>query len=450
MIKSIKFGGTSMGSAESIMKCVGIIESKLNEHDNIVVTVSAVGGVTNTLLSIAQKTNIRNVEHAINSLSNLHNQILRSLINDQKREQEIWSKSFLPIFGKLELACFNNSRITEKLIAQICSFGERISSLLMFYALLERKIKCSTMGSDQIIKTDNNYLDANVNFATTTKLINDKIQPLFNNKTIPIVTGFMGQNTMGETTLLGRGASDYTAAIIAYALKADTLEIWTDVNGVMSTDPNICTKAYSLKQLSSGLMLEMSCNGAKVLDHKSIALAIKRDIPIYIYNTFNTNFAGSHVSNSFASSVINQKIVSITSSTEQVIIKLSLPKSINKVNSVLAENNISPRFFTCSESGYNFILENSQLSDKIKTELEAVSRATSYEDGIVQVCVIGNGIGHDPGIIASLFNIISNLKVYLHFAHVTPINISIFVNHCDKKILIEQLHNFLEKNNAIN
>ena len=123
MIKSI-IGGTSMGSAESIMKCVGIIESKLNEHDNIVVTVSAVGGVTNTLLSIAQKE--INIEHAINSLSNLHNQILRSLINDQKREQDIWSKSFLPIFGKLELACFNNSRITEKSIAQICSFGERI------------------------------------------------------------------------------------------------------------------------------------------------------------------------------------------------------------------------------------------------------------------------------------------------------------------------------------
>ena len=95
MIKSIKFGGTSMGSAESIMKCVGIIESKLNQHDNIVVTVSAVGGVTNKLLSIAQKeTNIRNVEHAINSLSNLHNQILRSLINDQTKNKIYGLKVF--------------------------------------------------------------------------------------------------------------------------------------------------------------------------------------------------------------------------------------------------------------------------------------------------------------------------------------------------------------------
>tara|TARA_B100001093_G_C26828937_1_gene1015302 strand:- start:3 stop:1358 length:1356 start_codon:yes stop_codon:yes gene_type:complete len=450
MIKSIKFGGTSMGSAESIMKCVGIIESKLNEHDNIVVTVSAVGGVTNTLLSMAQKEiNIRNVEHNINSLSNLHNQILCSLIGDQKREQDIWSKSFLPIFGKLESSCLNNSITTEKFIAQICSFGERLSSLLMFYALLERKIKCSTIGSDQIIKTDNNYLDANVNFATTTKLINDKLQSLFNNKTIPIVTGFMGQNSVGETTLLGRGGSDYTAAIIAYAIKADTLEIWTDVDGVMSTDPNICAKAHSLKQLSSNLMLEMSCNGAKVLDHKSIALAIKRDIPIYIYNTFNIAFVGSHISNSVVSSAADKKIVSITSSTEKVIIKLALPESIDKVNSVLAENDILPRFFTFSESGYNFILENSQLSDKIKTELEAVSSTPSYEGGVVQVCIIGNGIGHDTGVIASIFNIISNLKVYLHLAHITPINISVFVNHCDKKRLIEQLHNFLEKNNAI-
>jgi aspartokinase/homoserine dehydrogenase 1 len=474
MIKSIKFGGTSMGSAESIIKCISIIESKLTQHDNIVVTVSAVGGVTNKLLSIAQKeTNIRNVEHTINSLSNLHNQILCSLVNDQKRAQDIWSKSFLPIFDKLEFDCFNNSEMTEKLTAHICSFGERLSSLLMFYALLERKIKCSTIGSDQIIKTDNNYLDANVNFTTTTKLINDKIQPLFNNNTIPIVTGFMGQNTVGEITLLGRGASDYTAAIMAYAIKADTLEIWTDVNGVMSTDPNICTKAYSLKQLNSGLMLEMSCNGAKVLDHKSIALAIKRDIPIYIYNTFNTTFRGSHISNynqvnfsgsnspksgsvtnetpysSAVNSVIDQTIVGITSSTKKVIINLALPESINKVNSVLAANNISPRFCTFSESGYNFILENIQLSDKIKIELEAVSSAVSYEDEIVQVCVIGNKIGHNTTIIGSIFNIISNLKVHLYLTHITPINISIFINHHNKKILIEQLHNFLEKNNAI-
>lgn len=474
MIKSIKFGGTSMGSAESIMKCVGIIESKLTEHDNIVVTVSAVGGVTNTLLSMVQKEiNIKNIKHNINSLSNLHNQILNSLVNDQKRQQDIWSKSFLPIFGKLELVCLNNSKITEKLIAQICSFGERLSSLLMFYALLERKIKCTTIKSDQIIKTDNNYLDASVNFTTTTKLINDKMQSLFKSKTIPIVTGFIGQNNIGEITLLGRGGSDYTAAIIAYAIKADTLEIWTDVDGVMSTDPNICSKAYSLKRLNSSLMLEMSCNGAKVLDYKSLVLAIKRDIPIYIYNTFNTTFRGSHISNynqinfsgsnspkpgsvtnetpysSATSSVSDQKIVSITSNTEKVIINLALPESVNKVNSVLAANNILPRFCTFSESECNFMLENSQLSDKIKIELEAVSSTVSYEDGIVQVCVIGNKIGHNTKIIGSIFNIISNLKVRLYLTHVTPINISIFINHRDKKILIEQLHNFLEKNNAI-
>ena len=97
----------------------------------------------------------------------------------------------------------------------------------------------------------------------------------------------------------------------------------------------------------------------------------------------------------------------------------------------------------------NFILENSQLSDKVKTELETASSAVSYEDGIVQICVIGNKIGHNAKIIGSIFNIISNLKIHLHLTHITPVNISIFVNHCNKKILIEQLHNFLEKNNAI-
>ena len=352
------------------------------------------------------------------------------------------------MFNKLELICFKNSQITEKLIAQICSFGERLSSLLMFYALCERKIKCCTIESDQIISTDDNYLDANVSLAITTTLINDKIQSLFKSQTLPIVTGFIGQNISGETTLLGRGGSDYTAAIIAYALKADTLEIWTDVNGVMSTDPNICNKAYSLKQLNSGLMLEMSCNGAKVLDYKSILLTIKQNIPIYIYNTFNTAFKGSRVSND--NQIDNQKIVSITSIPERVIINLELPENIGKVNTILATNNISPRFSTFSESGLHFILGSSQLSDKIRTALEEVSSASSYIDGVVQVCIIGNKVGNNTSIIGKIFNIINNLEVHLYLTHIIPNNISIFINYHDKEMIINQLHNFLEKNNAIN
>jgi len=449
MIKSIKFGGTSMGSAESILKCVSIIKSKLNQRDNIVITVSAVGGVTNKLLSIIQgKYDIKNIKDSINNLSGTHVHILNAIISDKKTQKDIWNKSFASIFHEIELICVENDKITDKLTAQICSYGEKLSSLLIFYALSKKGVKCCTVASGKMIKTNDNYLDASVNFGTTNTLVNHEIRDLFSNNTIPIITGFIGQNSRGDTTLLGRGGSDYTAAVMAYALQAEVLEIWTDVDGVMSTDPNICSKAYSLKQLDSKLMLEMSCNGAKVLDYKSVLLALKRNISIYIYNTFNQEFEGSCISNS--AKIDEKKIVSITSSPKKTIVHLELPQSITKIKSILTKHNITTKFSISSESGMYFTLENNQCSEKIQKELDELSNLSSYQDEVIQICIIGDKIGNNSGIIENVFNIINSLEICLYLTHITPNNISIFVNYKNKKTVIQQLHNFLEKNNAIN
>lgn len=445
MIKSMKFGGTSMGDASSILKCANIVKSNLvSGTTKTIVTVSAVSGVTNRLLLMSEQVNHTSlIRNNIEALSIVHDTILKQIISDREEQKQIWFKYFVPILKELELTCYRNDNSEAKFKAQVCSFGERLSSLLMLNALQKIGIKSSVVESGEMIKTDDNYLNASVDFTLTQELIKRRLHDLLEDNTTPVVTGFIGQNTAEETTLLGRGGSDYTAAIISSALESDRLEIWTDVNGIMSTDPRLCSNAYPLEQINSELMLEISCNGAKVLDYKTVLLSIRKNIPIYVYNTFNTDFRGSCVSNSIRNN--SETITSIVSSTKKVLVDLKLPADINTVNSILVSNSLFPSCQVYSKLSYKFILDSHRLSSRLKEKLDKSAYSTSYIDELTQLSIIGSDVGNSTTMIQNIFNKIKIPDIPIHFTYITPDNISIFISYNSRKKIIEQVHNLLEK-----
>ena len=209
-LKSIKFGGTSMGSAESIQECAKIVKEKINKS-LVVVTVSAVGGITDKLIEIiklARKTKPRLVKSKVIEISNIHKQILKNLTSNDEEAENLWVQEFEPIINKLEAISYGTSLVgdlTDKTEARICAFGEKLSSLLMLLALEKIGIASQRIESERIIKTDNNYLKAKVNFQATSLSSKKILRPIFLKKIVPVVTGFIGKDTHGNITLLGRG-----------------------------------------------------------------------------------------------------------------------------------------------------------------------------------------------------------------------------------------------------
>ena len=330
-LKSLKFGGTSMGSAESILECASIIKETLNKSQ-AVITVSAVSGVTEELIEIiklAKAQKPRLVIRRVSVLELKHKNILKKIFKDERDFETSWLENFSPLFEKLKAILHGTSLvgdISQKTQAQICAFGEKLSSFLMLEALQKKTIPSKRIESEKIIRTDSHFLEANVNLNTTFYASRKVLKPIIDSGVVPVVTGFIGKDTHGYPTLLGRGGSDYTASILALALSCDALEIWTDVNGIMSADPRLIKDAISWPSLDIFTMSEIAYSGAKVVHPKTVTLAIKKKIPVFVLNTFNRDFKGTHITQH-----TTQGIKGIVATKKNILFSLENPYMLEAI-----------------------------------------------------------------------------------------------------------------------
>ena len=448
-ILSIKFGGTSMGSAESILECASIVKEKLKKHP-LVVTVSAVAGVTNellTLIALAKKQKPRRVRSRIAILKAQHEHILKK-ISPQNKTEYIWQQDFLPLFSKLETILLGTSLvgdITQKTEARILSFGEKLSSHLMTQALNKLNVANKRIESEKIIKTDSNYLEANVKFKTTNAACRKITKPLLTKKIVAVVTGFIGKDTHGNTTLLGRGGSDYTASILAIGIDAKAIEIWTDVNGIMSTDPKIIPNAISWSTLDMNTVSEMAYSGARVIHPKSITTAIHKNIPVYILNTFQRNFPGTKVTLQKTDGV---KGIIVTKN--HIVLNIENPNMLEaigflaKLTNIAEEHNISIDVCATSETTFTFSIKNKDYSVKFLKSLRHMANVTVLKN-ISKLSIIGNNIIKNTTLLANIFTIFAKNKIIIHTLSIgaSNNNITILIDdtNCEKtlKLLHQEL-----------
>ncbi|MDC0380345.1 bifunctional aspartate kinase/homoserine dehydrogenase I [Flavobacteriaceae bacterium] len=284
-MKVLKFGGTSVGSSENINKVIQIV-SHASENESVVVVVSAVGGITDKLMNASSKAISKDLDYKsdFNKLKKQHIDVIEGLLSRDSLEstKDIILEKLLEL-EKLLDGIYLINELSPQTTDKLLSFGELMSSLIIFEAMQQKGLNVQLKNSQNLIVTDSNFTNAAVQFEETNANITTYFE--HNDKLITILPGFISKSEDGEITTLGRGGSDYTAAIVASALDAKFLEIWTDVSGMYTTNPKLVKQAKPIRKLSYFEAIELSHFGAKVLYPPTVLPVLSKNIPILIKNT---------------------------------------------------------------------------------------------------------------------------------------------------------------------
>ena len=297
----LKFGGTSVANAQNINLVLDIV-NETSKKDQLVVVVSAFSGVTDLLVLAAAHAAAKdkNYKEIVSQIEKKHKDAIEQLISLTEQSELIDAiNSNINHLKTLLDGCYLLGELSNRTSDTILSFGELLSSQIIAKALQQKDSKAGYKDSREVIKTNSHFGKAVVNFDVTNALIADFFKASPNSVTV--MPGFIASSEDGNTTTLGRGGSDYTAAIVAGALNASQLEIWTDVNGMFTANPKIVKQAQPIETISYQEAMELSHFGAKVLYPPTIQPVLKKNIPILIKNTFEPEAAGTLITSSVSS-----------------------------------------------------------------------------------------------------------------------------------------------------
>jgi aspartokinase/homoserine dehydrogenase 1 len=295
----MKFGGTSVGDASSIKKVADIIRGASRDGD-LVVVVSAMGGVTNQLIEAATQSALGDrisVATIFRELRRRHAVVVTALIHSAPEQSRI-GHGMERLFQEGEQLCESTMRMSELTPStrdSISSLGERLSAPIVAAVLEEHGVASEAIEATVLIQTDSCHGAADPNMDATRKLCQMHLRPLVQNGVVPVVTGFIGATAEGVLTTLGRGGSDCSATIVGAALDADEVIIWTDVDGLMTADPRLVADASTIPEISYREAEEMAHLGAKVLHPKTLRPVRQSGIPLWIRNTFAPQLAGTKI-----------------------------------------------------------------------------------------------------------------------------------------------------------
>jgi aspartokinase/homoserine dehydrogenase 1 len=298
-LQIMKFGGTSVGDASAIQKVAEIVHAASRESD-LVVVVSAMSGVTNQLLEAAKHAAIGDraaVQAIFSQLRSRHRAAIRELIHSipQRVRVNLQLEQILEEGERLCESAVALSQLTPATRDAISSLGERLSAPMVAAALQERGVPSGAIEATELIRTDAGHGSAEPHMAATRELCHARLRPLLQNGIVPVVTGFIGATAEGRLTTLGRGGSDYSAAILGAALDANEVTIWTDVDGLMTADPRLVPGASTIAEISYREAAELARCGAKVLHPKTLSPVGESGIPIWIRNTFAPERRGTRI-----------------------------------------------------------------------------------------------------------------------------------------------------------
>lgn len=441
-MKVLKFGGTSVGSAESLINLRGIVES---QSLPTIVVVSALGGMTDLLIKTAHTAADGNLDYRVlfDSISSRHHNIVNEVITEEREEliQEI--DTLLAELSSIYQGVYLIRDLSSKTQAAIVSYGERLSS---------RIVACLIKGSilhdsREFIKTERKHGKPVLDSDLTRLLVTDEFRVPGLGDKIHIVPGFISSDkNTGEVTNLGRGGSDYTASIIAAALNAEALEIWTDVDGFMTADPRVIPTAYTIGSLSYIEAMELCNFGARVIYPPTIYPACVNNIPILVRNTFNPDGPYTVIRNGIGDDRKPIKGISSISGTSLITVAgLSMVGVIGinrRIFTALAENGISVFMVSqaSSENSTSIGVRDQDAAEAVRVLDEEFAKEIAdgamfpmhVESGLAAVAIVGENMKHTPGIAGKLFGTLgrSGISVIAFAQGASETNIS-FVVHED-------------------
>ncbi len=457
----LKFGGTSVANAKNITLTINIIKNKsLNEK--LAVVVSAFSGVTDLLLlsSIKASSKDESYKTIFDEIKQKHYEAIDELIIDKSLLINKINYDFDQLKTLLD-GCFLLGELSPRTADSILSFGELLSSQIITVALQQKIQKCHFKDSRELIITNSNFGKATVDFKITNQLIADYFKS--NQDDVVLLPGFISSSADGNTTTLGRGGSDYTAAIIAAALKSPKLEIWTDVNGMFTANPRIVKQAQPIENISYQEAMELSHFGAKVLYPPTIQPVLSANIPIWIKNTFEPDAYGTFISNEKADTNATVRGISHIDGISLLTLEgpgmIGVAGSSKRLFEILSNENINVVFITQASSEHSICIGIlNQDADKAKIAIDRTFELEINQNKIEPIilekdlCIIalvGENMKNHQGLSGKMFSTLgkNNVNIRAIAQGASERNISAVIDKKDVNKALNTLHEcFFEDN----
>jgi aspartate kinase len=456
----MKFGGTSVASGENIRHVANLIANYVGQGYRVVAVVSALEGVTDKLIEAAEQAKKGNRDYIHEFKQKLlkeHLTVARKAVENKRIQEEMEQilKTTVKELEKVLTGIIYVGELTPKSKDHVLSFGERLSTPIVWGTLRNLELNAQYYTGGEIgIVTDSNFGEASPLMNVTKHQVREKIEPLLEKGIVPVVTGYIAATQDGVTTTFGRGGSDYTATIIGAALAADEVWIWTDVDGLMTSDPKIVPTAKMMSELSFQEATEMTIFGAKAMHPRALEPAMEENIPVRIRNVFNSENPGTLI-------VKEQKIKlgdavkAITLVKDVALINVSgagmvgTPGTAAKVFDVLGRDNINVLMISqsVSEANISFVIQRSLLERAVSTlEIALLGRGlireVTAEDDVCVVAVVGAGMKGTPGVASRIFTAIARkgINVRMIAQGSSELNISFVVKETDGEEAIRAIH----------
>lgn len=428
----MKFGGTSVEDATAIDRSCGIVAQRISRKPLVVV--SALAGTTNGLLEAGRLAGERKFDDALAVIAPLearHVELLPSTAKDFTALRELLRA--ISAIGEL-------SPRTRDLVA---SYGEVLSSQIFTHRMRLLGHKAIHIDARECIITDNSFGNANPQLETIRGNLQKAARPHLDSGHVVVMGGFIGSTGTGATTTLGRGASDYSAAIAGSALDAEEIQIWTDVDGLMTTDPRIVPKAWKVKETSFAEASELAYFGAKVLHPATVLPAVDKNIPVYILNSRKPEGTGTRITrdaipckNLIKAIAVKRGITVVTVSSSRMLMAHGFLRALFEV---FDRHSASVDMIATSEVSVSLSLDNATKLPAILNDLRPLGDV-KVDENLTLLCLVGGNLRYTPGVAAEVFSSMRDINVLMISHGASNINLSFLVDQKDADAAIQKLH----------
>ncbi len=443
----MKFGGTSVEDAKAIARTAEIVRGRRDQGAHPVVVVSAMAKVTDQLIAAASAAGRGDKAGALALSARLrlrHQDTARALITgDVIKELATWIDAKFESLDEILRGLAAVGELTARTSDMVVSFGERLSSRMVAMAFAERGLKGVNVDARKCIVTDAHHGRAIPQDALIERRLREIVLPLVEQGELPVLGGFIGSTEQGVTTTLGRGGSDFTAALIGGGLNASAIEIWTDVNGIMTADPRVCPDALRVKSISFEEAAELAYFGAKVLHPATILPAVQKNIPVLVLNSRNPENEGTritalapHCSSPFKSIAAKKRLTIIDVVASRMLMSHGYLKAIFDI---FDKHKCAVDMVSTSEVSVSVTVDSNEKLPEISADLSKLADV-KYEGRKALICMVGEDIRGQNGIAAQVFQAIRHVNVRMISQGASEINMSFMIEEDDVEEAVRSLH----------
>ncbi len=457
----MKFGGTSVGSPEALKQTTRVIQSNTSSTEQIVVVVSAMSGVTDALVrgaSTAASGDSQNFRNIVSELKKRHHSTIDSLLscNTDRERLLTTADGYLDEYAAFCHSIHVLGEVTPRVMDAVSGFGERISSRIVAATLRQQGADSKVVDASKLIVTDEKFQNAVPLMTPTCNRVQANLTQLLEHNVIPVVPGFVGATQQGVPTTLGRGGSDYSAAILASCLNADELWAWTDVDGVLTADPHAVSNVRVIPVLSYSEVGELAYFGAKVLHPRTIRPVIEHGIPVRVKNTFQPSIPGTCIVPEPKNTPSTVKAVTAIDNLSMITVEgrgmMGVPGIAARTFSAVASQNTSVLMISqaSSEQSICFVIPTPAVSPVINALEHEMEREMARQDidkiwsldDMVIVSAVGAGMRGTPGISSRIFGALgkADINVVAIAQGSSECSISLVVSASEADRAVQEIH----------